>query len=129
MKPEQEHLQPLLDEVVPDEARGIGPDCAQVLALVRAERVRRTQRRATLSVVCVLGLLAGFLLTNSQPKPETPPVVTMAKVPQSPPAPAPFKLEVISDAELLALLQKQGTPSALLEWPDGKRTLLIVEHP
>ncbi len=131
MKPEQEHLRPLLDDVVPDEASGIGPDCTGVLAMVRAERARRIQQRAAWGTVGVLALLAAFFFAQNRPKTDPQPIITAAVRPKlaSQSVTPSFKVEVISDDELLALLKQQGTPSALMEWPDGKRTLLIVEQP
>jgi hypothetical protein len=45
---------------------------------------------------------------------------------QAPPAVAPLVVKQVDDAQLLLILQ--DTPAALMEWPNGERTLLVVQH-
>ena len=40
------------------------------------------------------------------------------------PAPQPFQIERVDDEGLLKLLDE--TPTALVRWPDGSRTLMLV---
>lgn len=124
MKAKHDKLRPLLDEVMPDDAVPAGPDCAAVLGMVREERMRRVLRRMMgVSAVAVMGLLtyASFYLNPSVPVQ----VEVVRAVPEKPILPP---VQRINDDELLALLQDAGTASALMEWPNGERTLLIVEH-
>lgn len=124
MKAKHDKIRPLLDEVMPDDAVPAGPDCAAVLGMVHEERTRRVQRRMMgVSAVAVMGLLtyASFYLNPSVPLQ----VEVVRAVPEKLVLPP---VQRINDDELLALLNGAGTPSALVEWPNGERTLLIVEH-
>jgi hypothetical protein len=111
-------LQELLDDVVPASADGIGPDRAALTAMVRRERSRRNHARG----MCAAALIAfaGVLLFWRLGPRET------APVPAGRPAAAPIVIHQVDDQQLLVLLK--GTPAALMEWPDGQRTLLVMEH-
>jgi hypothetical protein len=124
MKTKNDRLRPLLDEVLTVDTAPVGPDCTTVLGMVREERVRRAQRRVLAgAAVVVMGLVAyaSFYLNPSIPTP----VEVVRAVPEKPALPP---VQRINDDELLALLNDSGNPSALMEWPNGERTLLIVEH-
>jgi hypothetical protein len=127
MKPKQDQLRPLLDEILPgDEAQGT-PSCAEVLGMVRAERVQRRQRRLMLGTVAMVAGVFLFSSYQASKQPLSAPVkVAMTAV--VPEKPTSLPVQRINDDELLALLQDAGTASALMEWPNGERTLLIVEH-
>lgn len=122
MKTNDDQLRSLLDEMMPDGEVLGAPQCAEVLGMVREERVRRTRQRAIASLAVIA--LGVFTFASFRVIPlET--VPTRAARLVKPAAPA---VQRINDAELLALLQDAGAPSALMEWPDGQRTLLVVEH-
>ncbi len=129
MKTKNEQLRPLLDEVLPDMEGQGGPNCAEVIGMVRAERAKRGQRRAmAAAVVVVLGVVAFSFVQQEQESSKVVEVAVVSPVKVKPEVAAPSLPPVkrINDEELLELLA--DTPSALLEWPNGERTLLIVEH-
>jgi hypothetical protein len=128
MKPDD--LRPLLDEVLPEANAKGGPSCAEVLGMVREERAKRGQRRAMgMAMVVVLGLVVWVQGQWDRQVPEqragvVVPVAVPVVVKKEKAVLAEVK--IINDDELLELLG--DVPSALLEWPNGERTLLIVEH-
>lgn len=123
MKPNDDQWQSLLNDVLPTNAATAGPNDIELLAMVRTEQARRLRQRAMLSTAAImlLGLLT--FIATSGPR-ETPARVEVAAA--APSVPALPSVQKVNDEELLALLK--GTPAALMEWPDGKKTLLIVER-
>jgi len=124
MKPKHERLRPLLDEVLPGDADSGGPNCAEVLGMVREERAKRGRRQVMVAAVAVMGLVVLTMLQMNRQVTE-PVAAVVASTPKQVPLPP---VQRINDDELLALLNDSGTPSALMEWPNGERTLLIVER-
>jgi hypothetical protein len=128
MKPKD--LQPLLDEVLPEAGAKGGLSCAEVLGMLREERAKRGQRRVLgAMLVMVLGWAVWMQGQWDRQAPEqragvVVPVAVPVVVKKEKPVLAEVK--IINDEELLELLG--DVPSALLEWPNGERTLLIVEH-
>ncbi len=128
MKPDD--LRQLLDEVLPEANAKGGPSCPEVLGMVREERARRGQRRVMgTMLVLVLGLAVWMQgqLDRQVPEQRVEVVVPVAvPVVVKKEKPVLAEVKIINDDELLELLG--DVPSALLEWPNGERTLLIVEH-
>ena len=129
MNPKQKSLQRLLDDVVVSEAgcEHLGPTRSALLEIVSQERTRRKHTRLALGTavgasVCALVALL-FLQRHDLPqRPSSPPQIVQT----TPPPSDSLTIHEIDDKELLELLK--GTPVALMEWPDGKRTLLVMER-
>jgi hypothetical protein len=127
MNPKQKSMQRLLDDVViPESDCGhLGPDRSVILEMVSHERMRRRRTRRCLGVAAGAGICAVAALLFIQPSPlphET--SVVRPKV-QTAPAPLPpLTIREVDDKQLLELLK--DSPVALMEWPDGKRTLLVM---
>jgi hypothetical protein len=119
MKHDSQDLETLLDDVLPDDC---GPDRAALLGMVREARAcRRRLRLAAVSGVAVLLMLALFAWH--------PPSQAPAPMATAPPIPAPARammIQEVDDRQFLALLQ--DAPVALMEWPSGERTLLVVRR-
>ncbi|MGV3757527.1 MAG: hypothetical protein ACO1QS_19280 [Verrucomicrobiota bacterium] len=127
MKPKD--LRPLLDEVLPEAGAKGGPSCPEVLGMVREERAKRGQRRVMgAMLVMVLGLTVWRQGqgVRSVPEQRAEVVVPVAVPVVKKEKPVLAEVKRINDDELLELLG--DVPSALLEWPNGEKTLLIVEH-
>ena len=135
-------LRELLDDLLPPSDEYHGPDRAQVLALLRSERVRRRRQHAGAALAAFAMLMLGSLLWKSPsttvPSPVAATVRQPARVADSGALdttssvaatirqPAPLVIEHVNDEQLMTLLQ--GTPSALMEWPNGDRTLLVLKR-
>ena len=115
MNSDPNQLHELLDDVMPTSSGHCGPNRASLLAMVQRECSRRRQVRAA-SAGAALSLLAIVMMWSSESPNESAVVKT----------PPPMKIHVVNDEQLMALLQ--DTPAALMEWPDGRRTLLVVAH-
>ena len=115
MRTDPNSLHDLLDDVMPTTNKYGGPNRATLIAMVQRERARRQRVRAA-SAVAAIALLALLVLWPSAPANE--PGVVDSRL--------PMKIQEVNDEQLMALLQ--GTPSALMAWPDGRRTLLVVAH-
>jgi hypothetical protein len=118
MKTDPEKLRTLLDEVLPSSADHCGPSSAGVLHLLRSERRRR---RHLLTSATMLAIAAAALL----------PLLWQGGAQRAPVAPAmhgsaPLAIRNVNDEQLFALLQ--GTPTALMESPDGQRILFVIER-
>lgn len=122
MKSLHHRWRPLLDDVLAGNETPSGPDCAAVLAMVRTAQAQRQQRRLLLSTAAVLALCFTYLSYQTN-KPVPQPIQVAVRRTVEPALPP---VKQINDDELLALLK--DTPAALMEWPDGTRTLLIVQH-
>src|SRR6185436_15129222 len=115
-EPDSNSRHPLLEEVLPTAGDLMGPHASDVLKMVRDERMRR--RRPRLIIPAAVVAFAGtWLFLRSAAKPEISQVAA--------PVPPPIIIREVDDHQFLALLQ--DTPAALLEWPNGERTLLLVE--
>lgn len=118
MKPDPEKLHALLDEVLPSSAEHCGPSRADVLHLLRGERQRR---RHLLTSVTTLAIVAAALVTlRWKSGPPAAPII------ESSAQHASVAIRNVNDEQLFALLR--GTPTALMERPNGERTLFIIEH-
>jgi hypothetical protein len=145
MNPPRKELQELLEHVLPQDAPACGPDRATILRMVREEGARRRQRRgifAALAAVAAAGLInlaPGWRSSEgaiekpaaAAPAPATTNTNTIAEaapvVPvHAPSGPSPVVIHEVDDQQFLALLQ--DTPAALMVWPNGQRTLLVVER-
>lgn len=120
MKPpsDKDPLHALLDDVVPSEGEHCGPARSDLLAMVRRERMCRRQVRVVLGSTCALLLVFG-ILWRPDVSVESPPSQAITA-----PATRPVVIQEVDDRQLLSLLK--DTPAALMEWPDGQRTLLVV---
>lgn len=122
----QNHLRALFDDVISSSAsqHDCGPTRAEVSHMLRRERAR-SRRRMRVSLLCgaLLALLAFPLLRNHSRTSRTS-LTDAGAVPQA--QAAPIVIEHVNDEELFALLE--DTPAALMEWPNGERTLLVVNR-
>jgi hypothetical protein len=112
------NLRHLLAELVPPSGNCCGPGRAAILEMARHERARRRQKRLIVSASAA-ALLALVLLWPSAPRQEP-------TLPATPVASSHIVIDQVDDRQLLALLK--DTPVALMEWPDGQRTLLVMER-
>ncbi|HSI62491.1 MAG TPA: hypothetical protein VLE43_05210 [Candidatus Saccharimonadia bacterium] len=126
MNPEEKKLQHLLDDVVPPTAEGAawGPERSTIIAMVGRERARRKRMRIRMAAWCGSAVaLAALLFTWQSDPPQEKSIADAAPAPPSAPA---ITIHQVDDKELLVLLK--DAPVALMEWPDGRRTLLVVER-
>ena len=141
MNPNKTTLRALLHDLLPASDEYPGPDRSQVLGLLRSERLRRRRQQAgaALAALAILSLwlLLGKNLSRTVPSPlaatagQPAPVADSGGPGRALPVeatrkPAPLVIEHVNDEQLITLLQ--GTPSALLEWPNGNRTLLVLKR-
>lgn len=112
-------LRALLDDVLPMSGEHGGPSRAEVLDILRSERARRRRWHAGTAMAAIIALM-GLPLLWKNPPPARAPAASAAK------PPARITIAQVNDEQLFALLE--GTPAALMEWPNGDRTLLIVKH-
>ena len=118
MKPHEDNIRELLQDVVPAPIENCGPTSAAVIQMVRRERARRRNVR-------ILGAVAIMLLAGGA-------YVSMPRHPAANPAIAASESQPrvvfrsIDDEELFALLKT--TPTALMDWPNGDRTLLVLSE-
>jgi hypothetical protein len=117
MNPNKTKLRALLDDVLPASGEHHGPSRTQVLDMLHRERVRRRRWHTGTALVAIITLLLLPLLWKNHHTSSTT-VAVAAK------EPARITIEHVNDEQLLALLH--GTPAALVEWPNGDRTLLLV---
>jgi hypothetical protein len=115
MKPDPDSMRRLLDEMLPIETAEFGPSRAAVVAMAGKRRVRRKRLRA----VAAAALLTACGAVLWPGKDDQRVMATQN------PAPRPL-VEQVNDEQLLVLLK--DTPAALMEWPNGDRTLLVVGH-
>ena len=119
MNPREKKLRSLLDDVLPLSADDCGPDQARILAMARHERNRRRQSRIVLGSAAALAVIALITSLGVRPRPSVAPPSTV-----SAPNPAHVVIQAVYDDQLFAILQ--STPSAIMEWPNGDRALLVV---
>jgi hypothetical protein len=127
MKPDPMNLQTLLDDLLPDAS---GLDRAALLTMVREEHARRRRRRILAAASGTAALILLPLLAWRPHRQESSPLIA-APVPPAPVmAPAPpapsIVIQEVDDRQFLALLQ--DAPAALMEWPNGERTLLVMQR-
>ena len=120
MNADPEKLRTLLNDVLPSSSERCGPSSSEVLSILRHERQRRRWLQNSVALLAMAAVAGGALLWNNKPAVEVPVV-------QVPFKPAPIVIHRVNDEELFALLK--GTPVALMEQPDGRRTLLVIEQP
>lgn len=142
MNTDQEKLRALLDDVLPASGEHCGPSGAEVLSMLRNERQRRRRLRGGAALMAIISMTAGALLWNHEP-------TVVATVPQAPVEPASIVVRRVNDEEILASMKSrpgvemimihrvndeelfallQGTPTALMELPNGDRRLLVIEQ-
>jgi hypothetical protein len=119
MNPRDEKLRSLLDDVLPASADHCGPDQSRILAMARHEQSRLRQIRAALTTVAVLAAVASIIILGAPSRPGSMPPVAV-----SPVALPPLVIHPIDDDGLFAVLQ--STPSAIMEFPNGDRAVLVV---
>ena len=124
MNPREENLRALLDEVLPSSADQCGPDQSCILAMARREQSRRRQKRATVGTIAAVAILASLAFRSAPPQPTSSPAIAQVADAPSLTAPAPLEIHAIDDDQLFTLLQ--STPSAIMEWPNGDRAVLVV---
>ena len=81
-------------------------------------RRRRKHIGAGVALVALLALTLVPLFQHQEP-------AVAASVAHTPPKREPLQIRQLTDDQLLAELQ--GTPLALMQWPDGNRTLFVIE--
>jgi hypothetical protein len=126
MKPTNDQRRELLEDLFSPSAEGDSLPIEEVMELIRRERQARARRRSAVALVaCAILALATFSsVWMSRPQmPDLSSPLIAAHTPISPQQNVP-KVERVSDEGALALLD--STPSALIEWPDGRRTLMIL---
>ena len=99
---------------MPESQDTFGPDHAAVVQMLRREKRRRGIVRGTWGLTA-LGIAGLFLLKLgpiNEPKPGL-----VAEPPR-------IAIKSVNDDQFLNLLK--DTPVALVEWPNGERTLLVV---
>jgi hypothetical protein len=140
MNHSRKELHELLDEVLPHDGSACGPDRAAVLHMVSEQRARRRRHRtmgaalAAAAAACLINFAPGWLPRGgSLARHTAAPPASMSSIPAAQPAmpqalPGPSRVVIqeVDDQQLLALLQ--DTPAALMVWPNGRRTLLVVGH-
>jgi hypothetical protein len=117
MNRDPEKIRALLDEVLPSSAEHCGPSRADILHLLRSERQRRHVRTGAAALAIAMVLVSG--LWYNKPPAAAPAAQASAKS-------TPLAIRQVNDEQLFALLQ--GTPTALMERPNGHRTLFVIEH-
>jgi len=118
MNPRKSELRTLLDDVLPAAGVHCGPSAASIRAMVRLERSRRCRVRMALTTGATFAL-AALLLVWHRPRSVEAPIAASQE-------PAPIAIRDVNDEQLAELLQ--DTPTAMLEWPNGERTLFVVAH-
>ncbi|HEX5176526.1 MAG TPA: hypothetical protein VFV83_05835 [Chthoniobacteraceae bacterium] len=134
MDPSQETL---FDDLMIDPATGTAMPCAnEVVALVRrakADRAHRhTRRHIALSLAVGCALLAVTLTARKSRTGDSrqDPRIALERtgtIPSVAPHNPKLAVERLDDKGLFDLLD--ATPSALIEWPDGRKELLLVVAP
>jgi hypothetical protein len=129
MKPTDPNRRALLDELLLGDETSAAPSLAAVIEVVDREKRRRLRRgRAIVATAFVVGAVAFSSLTLSR-NPSGGYAGESSSVPATPadfPARTeePFKVTRINDEELQAFLAE--TPSALVQWDDGRRAVILV---
>jgi len=119
MNRQQNKLRALLDDVLPVSAEDCGPSSGDVLDLLRGERQRRRRLHVGAAALTIVGALLIALPRHQEPR--VPALMELA-----PASPTSVVIRNVNDEQLFALLD--GTPTALMESPNGHRTLFIIER-
>jgi hypothetical protein len=126
MKPTNDPRRELLEDLFSPSVEGDSLPIDEVLGLIRRERQARARRRGAVALVaCVILALATFSsvwISRPQRSEGSSPLIAANTVISSQ-HDVP-NVERVNDEGALALLD--STPSALIEWPDGRRTLMIL---
>ena len=136
--PDDNGRRKLLAELFPDAASGPRISADEVVQWVDAERRYRARRRMWWASVGILLVVTGaaWALLPSRTENESTMAKAVAQVAgPAPPekdvasttASGPPKVERIDDDELLGMID--DAPAALVQWPDGRRSLLVVVTP
>jgi hypothetical protein len=124
MKPTNDPRRELLEDLF--SVKGDSLPIEEVLGIIRRERQARARRRGAVALVaCAILALATFssIWVSRPQRPEGSSPLMVANTAISSQQDVP-KVERVNDEGALALLD--STPSALIEWPDGRRTLMIL---
>ena len=142
MKVERDDQQELLEDIFTPDAGNLSLSSAEVVRLVEgARRARgRAHRRiaaAVTAVVMAIGFGAWFstripmekrdeLADSALPRgtPEAPAAKAEVGIAKTEAGITPPKMERVDDEGMLAMLKDQ--PTALVRWPDGRQTLLLL---
>ncbi len=119
MNSDPDQLDALLKDVLPATADHCGPSGAEVLNMVRAQRQRCRRVQAGAAMLALAALAVVSLHWHGERQVAAP----IAHAPEKPPA---IKVRHVNDEQFFALLK--DIPSAVLEGPDGQRTLLILQR-
>ena len=126
MKPNNDPRHDLLEDLFsPSENEETLP-IEKILGVIRqGKELRRRRRRALAVAACGFALAAAvFGVWNSRPQEPGRSLTQVSASPVVPPQAEVPRVERVSDQGALALLD--STPSALIEWPDGRRTLMVL---
>jgi hypothetical protein len=124
----------LLDELVQPARTKIGPSSSEVLTMVRQEHYRRRKRRllTTVSLSIVVAMTSIFLLQQTARESKLPLnssratfLIDSGEGSGTSLEQTRLVMEEVNDDQLLDSLDQ--APSALLEWPNGERTLLVLK--
>jgi hypothetical protein len=110
----------LMDDVLPPSGGDCGPSRANVMEMLRDELQRRRSWRVRVAVLGVI-LAATSVALPWRTRSDAPTPVAQVEV-----RPSSVTIREVNDEQLLTLLR--GTPTALMEWPDGDRTLFLIER-
>ena len=119
MKANPRDLQRLLENVLSEPGDGCGPSRIDLLELVRHEHSRRRTLRTASYVAAVVGVVAiAVAWPGGRQGGQTATLL---------PLPSPeIVINHVDDEQLMALLK--DTPVALMEWPNGERTVLVIDN-
>ena len=124
MKPNEEKLRALLGEVLPPSADHCGPDQSRVIEMARQHRAHRRRARATIAATVAITALAFATFHFLRPASPSQPAPLATKPDAIATVGAPIVIRSVDDNELLDLLQ--ASPSGIMEWPNGDRTVFVV---
>ena len=119
MNRQPQKLRALLDDVLPASAEECGPSSGDVLELLLRERQRRRRLHVGAAALAIVAALLIALPRHRELR--VPALMDLA-----PASPASVVIRNVNDEQLFALLD--GTPTALMESPNGHRTLFIIER-
>jgi hypothetical protein len=133
MKPSNHERRELIEDIFAPEQAPSAVSAEEILRLVQHAREAQ-QRRRRVSATAGAFLAAAALTATFLPDRSTNSSRTTANIPSpakpvAPAAPAapsivPPAVERVDDEHMLALLDE--TPAALVSWPDGRRSLLVL---
>jgi hypothetical protein len=129
MNPINDPRRELLEEVFPPSTHSDSPSLASVLDSIRRERRSRAQRRCALAATACAAVtlfVLSSMWTSHTPQPDAS-SARMVAAPGARSQPEAVKVERVDDRGVLDRLD--STPSALIEWPDGRRTLMVLVSP